>query len=689
MASKAILIGKKVYEEYLSSNGDVFVYGKYAKNEGLSIETIMTYVYLYRDNPLEPKPTKDEEELYKSLNERFKDAPPIKNDYIHLDDLINAIIKAKEDYELNSIITKYEWKTISRAVIETLERTPRLLSLEDYNRLKTNYDRMLILLEEEKQNRLQDSNKKTDDRFAVILDDYFASSVPLPYLICEKYSVTYKHFDEYLVYWGNKSSENHRKYERYLKVKNNRVNNFIQGVRIILDMKANRTLTPLDISLITGLSLSDFANMVNYKEVVDAFSKKVCYLLYDYANAHKNDKPFSKNDLLKESYIYKGKKLSNDDYDSIESYLKLIGMPITYNNVTSIFKKQIDNLLDINAEFKKIELSKNAYEVWLESRGSYSVIMGFAKNNNLSFNDILRYVREYQRRTIEPKPSEEQRKLYNNIESAKYNNHIHLKDILNALINADTDEDLISILAKYDWFIVKHTAEEFIYAGVEKDELQSKVLDNLNRLVAIRQSKSKNVNMSDRAKNKVKLVLDRYFNSNEVYIDICCQGIYSTPQAFFQIFNNFKNGNEEEQEYYSLYLITFNERLQHFINKLSEIFESNDKLDVLDYEIIMGLDIQIILRTIPRTDIKKAFSPSVCKTIYDRIRLKVGSTHKYTREDAMNLSIIYNGREITNDERILIMDFLESHGISLTYDNISLAFNKYVNGKLSLGTVLA
>jgi len=335
-------IGEETHQEYLrlgeanyTSAIDSIVnkyQGKYSENQ--VIRALSSY--------LNSKPTS----LRNLGNIKKKDKYP---NYVYLDYIIHKILSAKNDSDLISIMKKYEWNIIEKTIQEYL--TANNDKINECRQLMKQYNNMLQI----RAKQAVSKNNPSEDEIINIIKDYLDSQEIYPDIFVAKYNDRCDDLAEFFNRHINSMIDKYKSSTNlapdvqeeleyinlYLTEKSKRISSFIALVEKIVANSSIRTITALDIQLITGLSLNIFRNSILKKEITDIYGKLTCNKLYNLVTYHITITTLSIDEALKIKYSYNGKTMMEKDIEEILSFLRGNDLPFTFSNITQAFEKLV------------------------------------------------------------------------------------------------------------------------------------------------------------------------------------------------------------------------------------------------------------------------------------------------------------------------------------------------------------
>lgn len=330
--------GKEAYDLFLKANGNPHVFGEIVKEQGITIKDVLSNISLYRKRKYAPRPSEEDEKIYKLYVRRDND------NFINLDDIVSSLIFAESDKDLENVIKKYKYVAIKRSVDEYLLSKDNNQS--DKNLLKEKFDRLCILL-----NNNQTAKDK-DDKLLVVLNEYIDSSVIYPDSIALKYGMSPRLFEQRIEKSEGKESI-FEQIKLYELVRSQRVNKYLERLKVLLAELSNK-IDSLDAQIIMGMKMSELLICLSRKDTNNVINKNMANKLINYFRSISgSNKILTKEEASKIKYSYNGRKITPPDLDKIYSYLEENNLDATKSNIIFAFNKTV------TGKIEKTILNKN------------------------------------------------------------------------------------------------------------------------------------------------------------------------------------------------------------------------------------------------------------------------------------------------------------------------------------------
>lgn len=323
------LIGKEAYDSFISNSGNTHVLGEISKKYNISLKETHKYISRYRKRLFNPKPNLEEDKAF-----RFYTHDEI-NNFINLDRIIEELIFAKNDKDLESVIKKYEFVSIKKAVNEYL------ISKDNYDddkkELKDKFDKLCEII------NLSQMPKKKDDKFLNILNDYLDDSDAVyPDLIATMYGTNGKNFEKRLYIYKEKGIYP-EEVNAYIKEKNTRVARYVERLKSLLEEKELLSINPLDIELALHMDMRNVIMSLMKKDTMMVMNKlSAMNLINNLRILAGSNRILSLDEANNIDYLYKNRKINEDDIIMIYSFLKENNLPATHSNIIYGFERLVD-----------------------------------------------------------------------------------------------------------------------------------------------------------------------------------------------------------------------------------------------------------------------------------------------------------------------------------------------------------
>ena len=641
--------------------------------------TVRGYMNLYRNRVVSPKPSTSEEELFKRirLNDKYNYRTVVNPDYTFLDDIIGALLRANNSNDIETIIKKYDVVTVKKVILEYIAGADASVELEDKKKLTDAID----IIDELTKRKEKGIGPIGESRIRIkeLIERYLNSSdIFLDRIFFDFYSInnSVSHIMPTLESFAKDSPENMALYTSFLKTKEERLARLTSGLKKLLDSVPISAITSLDIELASGMSIKKLGNIILKKEIVDALGRKsVDFINRKIKSELVHYRIYSKEDAKSIVLVYRGKKMDESDLDEIWRFLLDNNIEPTYANIVYAFRKMFLSIEE--------EIGKKAYERYILGNGaSYWDLI---KEYNIDTETIKKYITKYRKRLINPRPTEKEESKYRLLERGLSDNYSNLNNLINDLINASNDDDLLKIVNKYKLVAIRNAVREYLIS-CDDPVISKKISLALSKIMQMR------VNNSAVPSSKITLrdLIYEYIESGDVYPDF----IVTRNGKDIKLFNHSINHPESTADDFKRDIEYFKkvkeDRIQRFILLAEELSNLMEKkvLNVLDAQLISKMSIKELCLYLGKTEVLSALGRKNSMELISFIRKGAGNMRKYSKEEALMIKYTYNGRMMTAEDINKIFTFLNDNNLDVTYSNIILTFNKMVKGEIVISSNL-
>lgn len=326
--AKSIRIGKEAYESLIHDGALTYALSPIMQRENIEFSTICNYIDEYRKRVVEPKPSKEEEIIYKALMNQSYD----KDFIINLSKLdYTSIEKMAHDYNLECLLKK----------ISSIYNAPEC-SFDEAIRLQ-NLDKTLSQIIEEKENK---KNARTSNDDAVdIIKEYINGT---EYDVITTAKRLGKDVSRFKIKKKTLASEEPSIYQAYLEEKERRLEKFAILISDIYEKNKDALrYSILDLALDIDTTIDDFVSFYSAEKKIffkfyngsnngiEGFFGK---LLTMYVNANAK---ISFEKIEKLEYFYSGYKLTPELKEEIISFLNSKNIPTSREMVCLCFEKYV------------------------------------------------------------------------------------------------------------------------------------------------------------------------------------------------------------------------------------------------------------------------------------------------------------------------------------------------------------
>jgi hypothetical protein len=364
-----IKLGEKAYKRFIATNGNRNEIVNIARNKGLPIRSLYLAIEIYRQRIIDPKPTKEEEELF-IFYKKF-DNVLLKNETI-----LQEVLKVKTNDDLNELISKFSVNDIASVISDYLPDDE-----ENYSEKQITAKNTLDLLKGLKGSIINSADQNDGTLLVAvsnIIDEYLNSTNIFPDEIILKHYSTAGSFKHALESYASLSLESKNKYSEYQAVKEKRIQDFLELINDVIH--ENKRFSIEDISqaseIKTDVLRGYFNKRILQKDVGDITIKAV---LEEYIES---------NDIYPCNIAKKYYQNKSTFYGHIKN-LKNSSEKTLYSKYLGVINKRVDEFI---LHMKKYF---NVKDYFIEQKISYTPL-DIQLEFNMDLEDFLNII--YRRR---------------------------------------------------------------------------------------------------------------------------------------------------------------------------------------------------------------------------------------------------------------------------------------------------
>lgn len=651
------LIGEKAFKLLLENDLNKEVLIPLAVEYGVSTFYVFECSEKYRKGTLNPKAT--EAELIKYRKLKHPETYARKKDEVDLwiDDLLKKNDTELHDYALSLKNTTLLQNKIRKYCIyheDELEKVSALLlirnKIEKYRREYFDGKR------EEKKSQLQNENNKTI-KIKQVIDEYISKEYHyFPNLIWEKHTKnSYSLFIDELEELKTGTNEDRKYYEKATIVLEARTKKFKQDINDFCNYYSNGItyngdnyiFDSLDFYQRFHLSIHEFKSFCSL-----AFSNgTITNVQYDavtrfYNMYEKGENNLITEDILKRKITYNNKEVSKELKETIVISLVSYRIPVTQNNLVSALKQHYEGRLKDTIQLNS-PLISNINAKNKEDR-DYPRI-----NTYLLMNES------------------ELREIYS--DPQKFSN---LKISIGNFLKNNPEDSIItrrlkSILECFDVFVKENRENKKVKNADARTEFMYECIDDY-------------VNACD----------------DVLIIDTLIEQKGNNPALFYKYLDYIKEGTEEEQRYYKLFIDTYYTRASCIIEIINSVVETYlsrkqtpEGYNLLDYYMQTSIELKDLKKYAYRLNKPVKYQPQKLMdnwkvSIIDKLCSSYGiGNHELSEEEIDQFKLSVNNRELTEEEKVRIVDYLKENRVPITNHSLNGAATKYLKGYLNISKI--
>lgn len=343
--SEKLNIGKETFYRLLETEYGENVREDISKKYGLSASQLSTYLSMFKNNIVEPKPTEEEIQILNNYYQRRmtknynRENITIKKDY----KLVKELLSSLNDQELKLILDRYDYHYIKKQIeeyllVKPLDRERLTIILNKLSDMRTNSKNSI---REEKINSLNNEKK---EYIKTVLNEFLNCNDIYPNYVFNKYNLTMVKFNSWIKLSELPENEDLRRllnsYYKELKYRE------LAFVKMIKDLVANNSLDNLnilDFYRMFHMSMNKFKFFVRVAKNRELINNESATMIDNYLFKHTigsyqyKDLNELKNNL---NYNYNGVELTSEYIDEIVRELSIENIPITVSTIIALFQEK-------------------------------------------------------------------------------------------------------------------------------------------------------------------------------------------------------------------------------------------------------------------------------------------------------------------------------------------------------------
>lgn len=337
---------------------------------------------------------------------------------------------------------------------------------------------------------------------------------------------------------------------------------------------------------------------------------------------------------------------------------------------------------------EEIKIGKEAFEKYINSSMNVAynniyAILSVANKYNLSLEKVYEYLTLYYNNKVEPKPSEEEKIKFKLFISR---NQTDLNEIVNNVLQADTDEKLKRIMNKYDENTLRNTLIVFAFNVLpeEREEKHKTISERLEQIDKIKKESKNNSTTIKYSEEEIRKIIVEYLNSEEIYPDVFItkQSSSSRILPFKNMVLTFIKKNEMNKALGEKFLNTLNERIAYFLETTDILFDitKSSKITSLDIEMATGLSLKKFRMYIQKNDFIQKYSMSTRSELSKIVDASIVDYDKeISKEEAYNEVLSYKKVPMEKEDVDYIYAFFNMYNINKNLSNLRAAFIKLID----------
>lgn len=343
--SDKLNIGKETFYRLLETEYNFEVKEEIKNKYGINASQLSTYLSMFKNNIVEPKPTEEEKNILQNYYQRRlsknynHDTNKVQKEYSLVKQLLMPLTKE----EMKLLLDRYNLTYIKARVKDYLVAYPLAKEKLDYvlNELENINKENIQKRKDERTNAKNDEKK---DYIEIVINEYLNGIDIYPNYVFNKYSITSDKFNSWIKVSelpGNEPlKELINNYYKELKV---RELSFVNNTKEIVNLISLDNLGLLDFYRITHTPIYKFKLFMYIASRRGLITNEVLTILENYIKKYEYGSfEYSSIDELKKdlNFNYNGLELTSEQIDNICIELQKEMIPINKSTVIELFKEQ-------------------------------------------------------------------------------------------------------------------------------------------------------------------------------------------------------------------------------------------------------------------------------------------------------------------------------------------------------------